>query len=417
MKNTILSILAIVSILSGVSVAYGEISVRQDNLTEQEQKVLDDIAAARADGTYIQPPEAELTATVQLYSEDVVIQSPFPVSEAYCGDHVFKYGIPEMTCVVVGTAPADSQWDDIEAKWIPNAVIAEEAKKAEIKAQAIALTDDEKKLQAVENLVNKLKLKNNPTATDLQIIEHFDSFSLCMRGLEDTEAFQTRNSFVVPVDSIELVDGKWMLVIPELDDGNFDFGRHSGVAGDLYMAGEECKAQIKMMGYSSPDHYRNKIMNTDDFQPYHADQATLDKGIEAFGTDFTDRNDGDLLTEAQKGNFVICLSDHFSDKYKKDQGCPSPYMHLYESREPSGFTLETASPMIAHERYGIVCGLLPDNGHIVNDIHWDYMIDLQNKYSCAHWDRVQGIMLFDPLNWNQTMIDEQIKKYQQESQQ
>lgn len=411
--RSLVAIMATVLMLTVVPAAYADIIVVQENLTPEEQKVLDEIAAARADGTYIQPPEAEFTANIQIYSEDVVIPAPFPVSEWYCGDRIFKMGIPEMTCVVVGKAPTDSIWNELENKWVPESVIAEQAMKQEIKDKAMALTDDEKKLQGVENLVNKLKLKSNPTATDLQVIEHFDSFSICMRGLEDTEAFQTRNTFVVPVDALELVDGQWILVIPELDDGNFDFGRNSGIAGDLYIAGEECKAQMKLMGYTTPDHYRNMVMNEADFQPYHADQASLTKGIEAFGTDFTNRNDGDLTTEAAKSGYALCLNEHFSDKYKKDQGCPSPYMGLYEPREPTGFIMDNTTPMIQHERHGIVCGLLPDNDHIVNDIHWDYMKDLEQRFNCSHWDRIQGIMLFDPLNWNQVMIDEQIAKYQE----
>jgi len=411
-------ILTAVMMLSVIPLSYAEISVVQENLTAQEQKVLDDIAEAKANGTYVAPPEAEFTANIQLYSEDVIIAAPFPVGDWYCGEKIFKMGIPQITCTIIGTIPEGmSLWNEQENQWIPDSIIQEEAEKeAQIKA-AENLSPEDKQLQAVENLINNLKQKRNPTASDIQAIENFDSFTVCMRGLEDTEAFQTRNQFVVPVESLQLVNGQWTVVIPEFENGNYDFGRNSGITGQLYMAGEECKAQMKMMGYTTPDHYRNKVMNEDDFQPRHQDQVSLGKATEEFGTDFMDRQDGDPAAEADRAWDALCLSNKVTDKYRKDIGCPSPYIGLYdETREPSGFTLETASPNINHERWATTCGLIPDNGHIVNKIYWDYLNSLAGKYNCAHWDRIIPIGFFHDKTWNQEMIDEKIAQYLEESQ-
>lgn len=401
-----------------IPMAFAEITVKQDNLTAEEQKVLDDIAAARADGTYIQPPEADFTATVQKYSEDVIIQSPFPVSEVYCGEHIFKYGIPEMTCTVVGTTPEGmALWDEVEGQWIPDTVIEQEANAQAQEIAARELSLEERQLQAVQNKIDQLREKRKLSAADQAMLNSFSDLSICMRGLEDTEAFQERTQFVIPVESLQLVNGQWVIDFPETDSNQSLNYRDNSLLSKMYKAAQECEAQIKMMGYPSPGHYRNKVMTADDFQPYHADQATLDKGIEAFGTDFTDRKDGDLITEAAKSHFAMCLSDNLNEKFKKQIGCPSPYIGFNEPGEPSGFTLEIASPNINHEKWAITCGLIPDNGHIVNDLYWDYMKDLEQRFNCSHWDRVNGIMLFHDKKWNQPMIDEQIAKYQESKQQ
>ena len=234
-----------------------------------------------------------------------------------------------------------------------------------------------------------------------------------MRGIEDTEAFQTRDNFVIPVEAIQLVNGQWTIVFPETSDTSPLNYRDNSIGSKLYTAAQECKAQISLMGYSSPDHYRNKIMGDADFQPYHGDVEMTAKGIAAFGTDFTDRQDGDLTTEEARGNHVICLSDKYTDKYKADQGGPSPYIGLYEPREPTGFTLETTSPMISHEKYGIVCGLIPDNDHIVNDRYWNYLKSFQTVPSnWDNWDRIVAIMLFDPLHWDEALIETVVQDWE-----
>lgn len=126
-----------------------------------------------------------------------------------------------------------------------------------------------------------------------------------MRGMEDTEAFQIRGQFVIPVESIQKVDGQWTVVFPEIDEGkSFDY-RDRTLLAKMYKAAQECEAQIKLMGMISPDHYRNKVMNEADFQVYHGDVLQLGKATEAFGTEFTDRHDGDLVEEEAKANFAI----------------------------------------------------------------------------------------------------------------
>ena len=52
-----LFLIATFAIIGLSPIAFAEISVHRD-LTPEEQQVLDGIAKARADGTYIQPPEA-----------------------------------------------------------------------------------------------------------------------------------------------------------------------------------------------------------------------------------------------------------------------------------------------------------------------------------------------------------------------
>ena len=130
----------------GGSSAYADISaVVQENLTPVEQKVLDDIAAAKADGTYTQPPKVKLTATIQKYSEDVVISAPFPTSDVICGETIFKFGIPDMQCIVFGNIPKGmSVWDEADNKWIPEAVIQAEAE-LEAKTKAAELLTPEEK--------------------------------------------------------------------------------------------------------------------------------------------------------------------------------------------------------------------------------------------------------------------------------
>ena len=403
-------IIASIVILSVMQTAYAGTAIQTD-LNEAEQKVLDDIAAAKADGTYTQPPEAELTVNIQLYSEDVTISSPFPVADWYCGSVVYNFDTPEMTCVIVGnTVAVNAIWtEQDEADAITEKLEAEEAEKQAFEK----MSPLEKQFKAIENSIAKLKANPDRTTWQDEQLAAYTNLASCARGISDTEAFQSRDHFIIPDEYIKEVNGVLSIIIPDEELENTKT-RGSGFSAKMDRAGEECRAQMTLLGKTSPDHYKDMVMTKDDFQPRHQDKAKLDKAIDAFGTDFTDRKDGDLVQEAEKSRIAMCLSDNLTDKFKKQIGCPSPYIGLYdEIREPSGFTLETASPNIKHEKYGQVCGLLPDTTKIHNDIHWDYLKDLQSKYQCSEPERYVEIMLFkgEPENWNYERINEQIAKY------
>lgn len=412
----VIPILAVVMMMFAViPVSYAEISVTQENLTAQEQKVLDDIEQAKADGTYTQPPEAQLTATIQKYYEDVLFKIPFPVGEKYCGDVIFKMGIPEINCVAVGKAPTDQTWDEQTNTWIPDSVIAQEVKKQEAIKEAEALTDDQKQIIAIQNTLDDLFKIANPTIDEQKQTDVLLEMNYCtLRGIEDAQATQTPGRFMLPAKAIEFIDGRYVIHMPQIGLGE----THSFKDGSSYaktsLLVQECRAQIEYNGIVTPDHYRNMVMGEDDFQPRHQDKAKLDKAIDAFGTDFTDSKDGDLVQEADRAWSAQCLSNKVTDKYKKDIGCPSPYIGLYDPvREPSGFTLETASPMIQHEKHGIVCGLIP-NGHIVNDRHWDYLKSFQTvPANCGNWDRITAIMLFDPMKDQGELIDQVVLAWEE----
>ena len=55
--RVLIASLLLIGAVAGGGSAYADITVVQENLTPAQQKVLDDIAAAKADGTYIAPPE------------------------------------------------------------------------------------------------------------------------------------------------------------------------------------------------------------------------------------------------------------------------------------------------------------------------------------------------------------------------
>jgi len=402
------AILATVLMIAIVPASYA-VEVIQEDLTIAEQKVLDDIEQAKADGTYVQPPEAPLTATIQKYSEDVVIQSPFPVQEWYCGSVVYKLNTPEMTCVIVGNT-VNSIWTEQDQA----DAMAEklEAQEAEDKIAFENMSPLEKQFHAIENTIAKLKANPDRTPWQEDQLAAYTNLAACARGTGDTEAFQTREHFIIPDEYIKEVNGVLLIITPQEELENTKT-RGSGFGAKMDRAGEECRAQMTLLGKYSPDHYKDLVHNEDDFQPTHQEKAKLDKATAAFGINFTDRKDGDLVQEAEKSRIAMCLSENLTDKFKKQINCPSPYIGLYEPKEPSGFTLETAPPMIQHEKYGIVCGLIP-NGHIVNDRHWEYLKSFQTvPANCGNWDRITAIMLFDPMKDQGELIDQVVLAWEE----
>jgi len=387
--------------LAVVPNVYAEISVTQTGLTPEEQKVLDDIEQQKAEGTYVQPPEAQLTANIQKYSEDVLTSIPFPVSHQYCGSVEWNLNTPEITCVYVGKTntaiwTAQDEADALSEKLEADAKSYEE--------RAMALTDDQRQIIAIQNTLDDLYLIENPTISQQKQIDVLTEANYCtLRGIGNSEATQTKGFFELPKDAIQIINGKLVIVMPQVEDGKTNDLKDRSPFAKSSLLVEECKAQIIHENIVLPKHYQDMVMTEDDFQPRHQDKATVKTAMPS-------RNDSDFATEESKSNDIICNSQNYSAKFKKQMGCETDIEYEGSFKNTGGLTTEDAVPQINHRMHELVCGIIP-YGHIVNDSHVAYLEDLQSKFSCAQYERLIPIGFFDPQNYDKDMIDEKIAEY------
>jgi len=207
--KAVVAILAAVMMLAVVPISYAEISVTQDNLTEAEQKVLDDIAKAKADGTYVQPPEH---ISVQTVGNTVTVTSPFEISSQtppHC--QIQKEGIvPVMICSIRGVTSDGSEpvWDIEKEQWTSQLALEQEAKEMGLQQQVpIEAEPMTKEQQYNEERIAYILQRNNPT--ELELRELAARQQIGAKCTSDTKVSQTYREYDVLTEVYLDPEGQW----------------------------------------------------------------------------------------------------------------------------------------------------------------------------------------------------------------
>ena len=266
--------------------------------------------------------------TVPVYAEETTIDVPFTIAEQEC-ILLTDPDRPEFQayrCWFTNEVMADDYQPPVlvpvEADDEPVQEVQEVAPTVEEEEAKPELTDAQKALEAIRNTLEHMEAHGTDDPAQLAAVALKDKLSLCTQGLEDTASFQPFDQWPIPTDIIEREDGKWIVKIWEPTKMNYDL--RSGQYAKLVKFANWCEAQSTMMGIVSPDHYRNKVTGAADFQPYHGDKAVTP---EVFPTQRLPANV--FENEESKANSMVCLNQHFSDRYKADQGCPVDDITVY----------------------------------------------------------------------------------------
>jgi hypothetical protein len=314
--NKTLSILAmvfIVSILSGgLTASYAEISVRQDGLTDAEKKVLDDIAEAKASGTYIPLPEAALTADIRVYSEDIslAVTHPVDLEAVHCWTN-FELYVPTTHCILPGFPPHpdDKFFDSETGQWLPVEPLIE-SYKDEIKAESgNELTREQRYNQ---ERIDYIKQRTNPSDLELQELALREQLGALCRN--DTLVSQKYREFDVATEIFLDHEGNWREQLKVDHTPTTDTARDNRFVLDLQKQVQECIGQPYTKKSAQYDHIVvDGLFTKDPNKPELPDAVTAEMvNIES--------NKGVTMPE---GISAICNS-HNSDRTKKMYGCPMP---------------------------------------------------------------------------------------------
>lgn len=238
-------VLLVVSIGITSTQAFGEISVRQDNLTEAEQKVLDDIAKAKADGTYIPPPE-RLPVNVITTGETVTVTVPHTVSTAtppHCQTQ-WEGFVPVTICSIRGVAPDGSEpvWDIEKEEWTSMFILEQEAKEMSPPQQVTQNPEPLTKEQRYnEERIAYITQRDNPTKLELRELEARQQIGA--KCFSDTEVSQTYRAYDVLTEVYLNPDGQWQQQLKTNAAPNSNDSRDNRFVLSLEKQVQECIGQ------------------------------------------------------------------------------------------------------------------------------------------------------------------------------
>jgi len=332
--RAITAILATVLLMATVPAIYAEISVIQEDLTPEEQKVLDDIAAAKADGTYIPPPEAKLTADIRVYSGEVTLNVTHPVDydAIHCYTN-FDLFVATTHCILPGFPPdpKDKYFDPDTQTWKPV-----EELKAEIQEQQQQEIVDSKKTREQlynEERINYIEQRTKPTKLEVEELELRKSIGALCRS--DTAVSQTYREYDVITEVFRNHEGvmQQRLVVdsnPKVDDA-----RDSRFIQSLRNQVQECIAQPYTKKSVQYDHIVvDGLYSKDPNKPVAPDAISANMVNEMQNTD-----------DKTKDLYTIACESYTTKQTRDLYGCPqvkpydqavlpTPELQGYEDSDP-----------------------------------------------------------------------------------